>query len=296
MTHLLDVLASGLSLGIVYALIALGFTVIFKATGVLNFAHGSLLLLGAYLTAKLSPELGFWMAFVLGALGAGLVGILLDRLVFRWVDAADHVSLAVITLGIDLIMLGELTRVMGTKVMSLHDPWGDRLMSFGPITLPATRFAAIVFAVLLLLLFFSLLRYTSWGVAMRASTQDPEAAVLVGIRPWRVSMSAWAIGGLLAAVAGVFLTMFPTPGVTTGTAEFALKAFPAAVIGGLDSLGGAVVGGIMLGVAEGLVIGYASELGFLGSGFASVVPYVVLVAVLLIRPTGLFGSREVARV
>lgn len=296
MTHLLNVLVSGISSGIIYALIALGFTMIFKATGVLNFAHGSLLLLGAFVTATFSPDLGFWPAFALGALVAGLVGMALDRVVFRWVQASDHVSLAVITLGIDLVILGELTRTMGTRVMSVDDPWADRLISLGSVTLPATRLAAMIAAALLLALFFGLLRYTNWGVAMRASTQDAEAAALVGIRPWRVSTSAWAVGGALAAVAGVFLTMFPAQGVTTGTAEFALKAFPAAVIGGLDSFGGAVVGGLILGVAEALVIGYAGHLEFLGSGFVTIVPYVTLVAVLLVRPSGLFGSREVARV
>lgn len=296
MVHLLDILVAGLSSGIIYALIAIGFTLIFKATGVLNFAHGSLLLLGAFVTAKLSPDLGFWPAFAVGALAAGVMGVLLDRVIFRWVDASDHVSLAVITLGIDMLLLGELTRIMGTRVMSLGDPWADQLVTLGPITLPATRIAATMAASLLLVLFFVLLRYTNWGLSMRASTQDSEAAVLVGIRPWRISSSAWAVGGILAAVAGVFLCMFPAPGVTPSVAEFALKAFPAAVIGGLGSLGGAVVGGLMLGIAEALVIGYAGQLAFLGSGFVTVVPYIVLVVVLLIRPSGLFSRREVARV
>lgn len=296
MTHLLDVAVAGLSAGVIYSLVALGFTMIFKSTGVLNFAHGSLLLFGAYVTAQASTVFNFWIAFVLGALAAASVAILLDRVIFRWLDSGDHISLAVITLGIDLVILGELTRHIGTRVLTTNDPWGDAVLSIGSVSLPASRFAAIVAAGGIMAVFFLLLRFTNWGIAMRASTQDTEAAALVGIRPWRVSVSAWAVGGLLAAIAGVFVTTFPTPGVTTGAAGFALKAFPAAVLGGLDSLGGAVVGGLALGMVEAVFIGYGTELGFLGSGFITVVPYAVLVIVLLVRPSGLFGSRQVNRV
>ncbi len=118
----------------------------------------------------------------------------------------------------------------------------------------------------------------------------------MGIRRWRVSTVAWVIAGSLAAVAGIFLVSFPTPGLDNATGLDALKAFPAAILGGLDSTSGALVGGIAIGLAETLTSGYENNLTFLGRGFGSIMPYVIMIAVLLWRPSGLFGTRAVARV
>jgi branched-chain amino acid transport system permease protein len=131
---------------------------------------------------------------------------------------------------------------------------------------------------------------------MRAVAEAPETAALMGVRRARISAIAWMLAGALAAVAGLFLSVFPSPGLEPATAAVALRAFPAAIIGGLDSTGGAVVGGVVVGVAEALAAGYASELSFLGQGFHTVMPYAVMVVVLLVRPTGLFGTRELHRV
>ena len=145
-------------------------------------------------------------------------------------------------------------------------------------------------------MFFAAFKYSSWGVAMRAAAEDGEAAALMGIRLGRVSMVAWIVAGALAAVAGLFLVGAPTPGVTPAVATVALRAFPAAILGGLDSTGGALVGGLLIGIAESLAAGYQDQIAFLGRGFGDVVPYVVMVAVLLVRPSGLFGTRELTRV
>jgi branched-chain amino acid transport system permease protein len=131
---------------------------------------------------------------------------------------------------------------------------------------------------------------------MRAAAEDSEAAALMGIRLGRVSMIAWIVAGVLAAVAGLFLTGSPTPGVTPGVAAVALRAFPAAILGGLDSTAGAVVGGLVVGLAESFAAGYQDQIAFMGRGFGDVVPYVVMVLVLLVRPSGLFGTRELTRV
>ena len=130
----------------------------------------------------------------------------------------------------------------------------------------------------------------------RAAAEDGETASLMGIRLGRVSALAWVVGGALAAVAGLFLVGAPTPGVSATVNAVALRAFPAAILGGLDSTGGALVGGIIIGVAESLASGYQDQLLFLGRGFGDVVPYVVMIAVLLVRPSGLFGTRELTRV
>ena len=149
---------------------------------------------------------------------------------------------------------------------------------------------------MLLAAFFLAFKYTKWGVAMRASAEDAEAATLMGIRRGRVAAVAWMLAGLLACVAVVFLVAYPTPGLDGSIIPVALKAFPAAILGGLDSTAGALVGGLVVGVAEQLTLGYSSELAFLGRGFAEVMPFIIMIVVLLIKPSGLFGTRDVSRV
>ncbi|MFD5146943.1 branched-chain amino acid ABC transporter permease [Streptomyces sp. NPDC058401] len=296
MTTFLELLLGGLSMGSVYALIALGFVVIFKATEVVNFAHASLLLAGGYVTATLHEELGFWGALLAGALSAAAVGAAIEFLVMRRYRGQDQSVLAIVTIGVDILLITDLTRRLGTDVLALGDPWGDRVVHLGAVTVPQTRIAAILTAGLLITVFLLVFRHTSWGVAMRAAAEQPETAALMGVRLGRVSLAAWAVAGALAAVAALFLTVFPTPGLERATSLAALKAFPAAILGGLDSTSGALAGGLIVGVTEALATGYQSQLTFLGRGIGDLAPYLVMVAVLLIRPAGLFGTKELARV
>jgi branched-chain amino acid transport system permease protein len=170
------------------------------------------------------------------------------------------------------------------------------VVNLGEITIAQTRIAAFVAAALLITAFLLAFRYTSWGVAMRAAAENPQTAALMGVRLGRVSMSAWAVAGALAAVAALFLTVFPTPGLERATSLAALKAFPAAILGGLDSTTGALAGGLIVGVTESFATGYQSELTFLGGGIGDLAPYLVMLLVLLARPAGLFGTKELARV
>ncbi|AEN13434.1 MULTISPECIES: branched-chain amino acid ABC transporter permease [unclassified Streptomyces] len=296
MTTFIELLLGGLAIGSVYALIALGFVVIFKATEVVNFAHASLLLAGGYVTAVLHDDIGFWPALGVGVAGAAVVGAAVEFLVMRRYRGSDHSVLAIVTIGVDILITTELTRRMGTEVLSLGDPWGDGVVTVGGITLAQTRIAAFVVAGLLITLFLLAFRYTSWGVSMRAAAENPQTAALMGIRLGRVSLSAWAVAGALAAVAALFLTVFPTPGLERATSFAALKAFPAAILGGLDSTTGALVGGLVVGVTESLATGYQGDLSFLGRGIGDLAPYLVMLVVLLVRPAGLFGTKELARV
>ncbi|WP_329447675.1 branched-chain amino acid ABC transporter permease [Streptomyces sp. NBC_01426] len=296
MTTFLELLLGGLSIGSVYALIALGFVVIFKATEVVNFAHASLLLAGGYVTATLHDELGFWGALLAGTLSAAAVGAAIEFLVMRRYRGQDQSVLAIVTIGVDILLITDLTRRIGTDVLSLGDPWGDRVVHLGPVTVPQTRIAAILAAGLLITVFLLVFRHTSWGVAMRAAAERPETAALMGVRLGRVSLAAWAVAGALAAVAALFLTVFPTPGLERATSLAALKAFPAAILGGLDSTSGALAGGLIVGVTEALATGYQSQLAFLGRGIGDLAPYLVMVVVLLIRPAGLLGTKELTRV
>ena len=296
MNTFLTLLLNGVSLGAIYALIALGFAVIFKASEVVSFMHGSLLLFGAYTIARLNDEMAFVPAVLGGILATAAVGLLVDRLLINRLRGAPVISLAILTIGIDIMLITELTRRIGSDILNVGHPWGGDFVRIGGVGITENRLYAMVTAAVLISLFFAAFKFSSWGVAMRASAEDGETAALMGIRLGRVSALAWVIGAGLAAVAGLFLVGSPTPGVTPGVSAVALRAFPAAILGGLDSTGGALIGGMVIGIAEALAAGYQEQLLFLGRGFGDVVPYVVMILVLLVRPSGLFGTKELTRV
>jgi branched-chain amino acid transport system permease protein len=296
-TEFVNLLISGVSLGFVYGLIALGFVVLYKATGVVNFAHGAVLLLGGYTIAVLHDHhVGFWWAALAGLAVAGFAGLVIERLLIRPLRGADVNSLAILTIGVNIILVAELTRRIGSQVFSLGDPWGSKVLHFGGYTIPETRIAAIVVGFVLIIGFIAVTKFTNWGIAMRAAAEDGEVAALMGIRLGRVAIVSWVVAGVLAAVASIFLTAFPSPGLDNTVAVLALAAFPAAILGGLDSTTGALAGGIAVGLAQTLTAGYEGNLTFLGRGVSSIVPYAIMILVLLWRPSGLFGTREVTRV
>ncbi|MDK1348196.1 branched-chain amino acid ABC transporter permease [Streptomyces sp. 378] len=299
MTTLLDNVFNGLALGAVYALVALGFVIIFKASGVMNFAHGSLLLLGGYLTAVLHDDLGFAGALALSVLITAAVAGAMDRFLLQAGGGADphtaHVQ-TIVTIGVDILILTDLSRRIGGDLLSLGDPWGDAVSGLGPVTVADSRIAAIVVSGVVIAGVFALFRYTSWGLSLRAAAEDVEAASLMGVRLARIRMLAWCLAGALAALAAVFLAAFPAPGLERTTGQIALKAFPAAILGGMASPPGALAGSLLIGMTEALVAGYQSDLHVLGEGFGDVAPYAVMVLVLLVRPTGLFGAKAAVRV
>ena len=298
MEKMLELVISGVSLGAIYGLLALGFVVVFKATEVVNFAHPGLLMVGAYFTSRFRTvnEWPFLAALVGGIVVAALVALLVERVLVRPLAGRTVIGVAIMTIGVDILLQTEVSRRIGTDVLSLGDPWQSATIEIAGITIPQSRVAGIVVAATLMLAFFLWFKRSDWGVAVRAAAEDRETASLMGVRLGRVSAVTWVVAGVLATVAGVFLTAFPAPGLDPTTAHVALRAFPAAILGGLDSTGGAIVGGLMIGLAETLSQGYQDELGFLGRGFHTVMPYVVMVAVLLVRPTGLFGTKEATRV
>uniref|UniRef100_UPI001324A986 branched-chain amino acid ABC transporter permease n=1 Tax=Modestobacter roseus TaxID=1181884 RepID=UPI001324A986 len=176
-------------------------------------------------------------------------------------------------------------------------PWGASVVRFGDIALPTGRVVAAGVTVVAFAALWYLFSRTDLGVGMRAAAADGPTASLMGIRLSRTAATGWALAGVLAAVAGVFLTSFPSPGVAPTIALSAFAAIPAWVLGGFDSVPGAVVGGLVIGLTSALVTGYESDLEpYLGSGFGEVAPYVVMIIVLLVRPSGLLGSKEAVRV
>jgi branched-chain amino acid transport system permease protein len=298
MDKLLQLVFSGAALGSVYALLALGFVVVFKATEVVNFSHGGLVMVGAYFTARFRTvnEYPFPVAVLLGVAVAVAVALVVERFFVRPVGKRSIIAAAIMTIGVDVILQTDVTRRLGIDILPIGDPWQSATVELFGITIPQTRVAALVVAVVVLGGLFTWFKFSDWGVAMRATAEDHHTAELMGVRLGRVSAMVWLIAAVLATVAGLFLSAFPTPGVSPTTSTVALRAFPAAILGGLDSTGGAVVGGLLIGLAETLTQGYQDDLSFLGDGFSTVMPYVVMVAVLLVRPTGLFGTKETTRV
>lgn len=298
MTAFLDNTLSGLALGAVYALVALGFVVIFKASGVLNFAQGSLLLLGGYLVAVLHDDLGFAGALAVAVLATGLLAGAVDRLLLQrgGPDPASAPVQTIVTIGVDIVLVTELSRRIGGDLLSLGDPWGDAVTGIGPVTVADSRIAAIAVSAVVIGAVFALFRFTPWGLSLRAAAEDTEAAALMGVRLSRVRMLAWCLAGALAALAAVFLAAFPAPGLERTTGQIALKAFPAAILGGMASPAGALAGSLVIGLTEAFVAGYQSDLHVLGEGVGDVAPYAVMIAVLLVRPTGLFGAKGAVRV
>jgi branched-chain amino acid transport system permease protein len=295
MQNFAQLLIGGISLGAVYALLALGFVLVFKATGVINFAYPALLLVGAYTTAR-AGELPFPVAAILGICAAVVIAALVDRVLVRRMRGGSVIAVSIMTIGVGVLLQTEIIRRIGIDVLPIGDPWGSGVVTLGGLTIPQTRIAALVVGLALIACFFAWFKFSVWGVAMRATAEDHETAALMGIPGGRISAASWAVAGGLAAVAGLFVTMFPSPGLEPTTSAVALRAFPAAIIGGLDSTGGAVVGGLVIGVTEVLTQGYEGHLTFLGLGFHAVMPYLVMVLVLVVRPTGLFGTRELHRV
>jgi branched-chain amino acid transport system permease protein len=296
MTRIVELLLVGLSLGAIYALIAMGFVVIYKATKVINFAQGSMLLLGVYLTASLQESIGFWAAAGTGVAAAGLTGLVVQRILLARITPGDHLVASILTIGIDIVLVTELARRIGSSVLTTGDPWGDQVVVVAGMTVPQARIAAAAVAAVLIGGFFLMSKYTTWGIAMRTAAEDPETASLMGVRLSRVAAAAWLLGAVLAAVAGVFLAGFPSAGVDAHVGVVALSAVPAVIVGGLDSVAGSVVGGLIIGLVATFSAGYEAELAFLGRGLGTVMPYVVAVLVLLWRPSGLFGTKELNRV
>jgi branched-chain amino acid transport system permease protein len=289
-------LVGGIFLGAIYSLVALGFVTIFRATGVINFAQGSVLLLGAYVIGRLHDSIGFWPAVVAGIVVAAVASVLVDAILIRRIRAADLGTLAILTLGVNILLSTELTREIGTDVVSIGAPWGSGVVELAGIRVPASRVIAGGVALVLVAALGAAVKFSDWGVAMRSAAEDGETASLMGIRLNRVAAGAWALAGALAAVGGLFLTSFPAAGVTADAGVVALAAIPAVVLGGFDSPAGAVLGGLIIGVVSVLCSGYQDELSFLGRGIGTVAPWVVMLLVLLVRPSGLFGTSEVTRV
>ncbi|CAA9548781.1 MAG: High-affinity branched-chain amino acid transport system permease protein LivH [uncultured Thermomicrobiales bacterium] len=297
MSEFLQLCFAGLALGTRYALVALGFVIIYRATGVINFAQGGLLLIGAYLAYAFNRTgMPFVFAVLLAIAVSAILGALTERIVLRKMVGQPVFAVVMVTIGLLFIADQVVTSIWGFDALNLNDPWGVDTVAVGDVVLAVKDLWTIALAAAVLLGFFAFFRYSKLGVAMRATAFDQEAALAQGISARQVFGVSWAISAALACLAGVTVAAGPAA-LAPGIGSIALVAFPAMIVGGLDSPIGAVIGGIVIGLTQALTAGYQQDLfSWAGSNFSAVSPYVVMVLILLVRPYGLFGTKEVRRV
>ena len=286
----LQLTVSGLSTGMIYALAAAGFVVIYKASDVINFAQGDFLLFGTYLIFFAVAQTGLpWSLGVLvTVLLAVAVALAIERLVLRPLIGEPIISMIMVTIGLSSVLRAAVNAIWGPAPRSFESflPAGDVVL--GPVVLSAGRLLSIPIALGVLAALWLFFRHTRDGIAMRAIADDQQAALSMGISIPRVFGVAWGLAAASAAIGGIMLASIV--GVSPNVASIGLRVFPVVILGGLDSIRGAVIGGAIIGLLEVYTGGYV------GHGLSLVVPYVVLVLVLMIRPYGLFGKEIIERV
>lgn len=286
----LNLFAAGLVIGSVYGLIAMGFAIIYRATGMLNFAQGETMMLVAYVTYSVAsiPGAGL-LATVTVALVVGIAaGVVLEFLFIRPMAGEPMFSKVMVTIALAVIIRALIVLAWGHEPLAVPRLLGQALIEIGPVVLYSAQVAVIVALVVACALTWVLFTHSRTGIAMRAAANDEAAALLMGIHVKRVHAIAWGAAGAYAALAGLACAfMF---NVDPGMSALGLRAFPAAILGGLDSVLGAAIGGIVVGVLENFAATY------LGRGMKDVVGFILIVVVLMVRPYGLFGTRRIERV
>ncbi|MDX1376504.1 MAG: branched-chain amino acid ABC transporter permease [Burkholderiales bacterium] len=287
-----QMLLAGTAQGCVYALVALGFVLIYKATETVNFAQGDLMMLGAFfaLTGGTVIGLPYWAVIVFAGAVMAIVGMLIERIVIRPVLGHPAFTVVMITIGVGYVLRGFVTMTpgWGTETYALQTPFGQKVLNVGGAVIALQELAVIAMTAALCGVLYVFFRFARLGVAMQATSQNQLAAYYMGIPVRRVNMLIWGLSAAVAAFAGILLAPFTF--VHSNMGFIGLKAFPAAVLGGFGSVPGAIVGGLIIGLVEALAGRYLPE------GFKDVAAYVVVLIVLLVRPSGIFGETTMKKV
>ena len=292
MDFFMQLLVGGLSVGFLYGLSAMGFVMIFKSSSVLNFAHGELLALGAYFFLALVTwaKLPILLAFLLTLVGCFLLGILIERIFLRPLIGEPLIFIIMLTVGLAAMFKGLILLIWGGNLYTYPDFLPKILeIQWGVIRIPPAYGATLIIGTLFLLLFGLFFKFSSQGIYMRSVADNQRAALSLGVHVKRVFALSWAIAALVAGMSGLVLGIINGVNVHNLSA-IGLKVFPVIILGGLDSIGGAIIGGIIIGLLETFTGGYISP------SLRDVIPYIVLVVILLIKPYGLFGLKEIERV
>ncbi len=297
MTEFLQLLLAGLAVGFRLGLLGVGFVVVFRATGVLNLFQGGFVLLGAYLTHHLTLRamLPFWGSAALACAACGLIGPLLERTLLRRTVGHPVHAVIMITVGMLVVVEALAPELWGYQPLNLGDPWGVRTVSAAGLLVAVRDVWTIGLAAAVLAVCAALFRWTGYGLAMRATAMDQELASARGIRVRRVVALSWSMAGVAGAVGGISLAS-GAGGVDPTIGFVAIAALPAVILGGRDSPVGAVVGGLVIGVTQALTARYQpAHAPWLGTNFHVVMPYLVMLLALALRPQGLFGTPEPTR-
>jgi branched-chain amino acid transport system permease protein len=292
MDFFIQLLVSGISVGFLYGLSAMGFVMIFKSSSVLNFAHGELLALGGYffLAFIVWAKLPFPLAFLLALAGCFLLGIVIERLFLRPLIGEPLIFVIMLTVGLAAMFKGIILFVWGGNLHTYPEFLPKLLeINWGVMRIPPVYTATLFIGLIFLLLFGLFFKFSSQGIYMRSVADNQKAALSLGVHVKRVFALSWAIAALVAGMSGMVLGIINGVNVHDLSA-IGLKVFPVVILGGLDSIGGALIGGIIIGLLETFTGGYLSP------SLRDVVPYVILVVILLLKPYGLFGLKEIERV
>ena len=294
MTNFLQLTIIGLGMGSIYALLAVGFVLIYKSSKVLNFAHGQLVMMTAYFGILVLVQMGvpIWVGLLLTIALAGLLGAGVNRFLMRPMIGQPLIATIMITIALASVLSALCTMFWGGSTWRY-----PRFIPSAPANIAGAAisqevlYSSLVIMILVILLSYFFYR-TPWGLAMRSVAEDHQVAKSMGVNVNRVFMGAWILSGVIISIAGIILGHFL--GVGPVLSEIGLKSLPAALIGGLESLPGAVIAGFLIGLAETFAAGYIDP--HVGGGTSSVFPYVLMIIVILLRPYGLLGTRKVERI
>jgi branched-chain amino acid transport system permease protein len=294
MDYFLQLVVSGIVTGGIYALIAMGFVVVYKATGVINFATGELMMLGAFFayTAMTVAHAPFVVALLVAAIGAAALGAVVERVVLRPLLGQRAISVIMVTIGLSSVFKGLAQLVWSGEYRNFPPVFPRAPVVLGSVILPSRQAYPFLIALVAILALALLFRFTRTGIAMRATASDQATAFGMGIDIRRVFSLSWSLAAVTAAVAGIVIGTIG--GISPQLGAVGLRIFPVVILGGLDSIGGALVGGVVMGILENLAGGYLDPL-LEGGGVKEVAPFVALVVILMFRPYGLFGRREIER-
>jgi branched-chain amino acid transport system permease protein len=295
MEFFLQLTINGLVVGCIYSLVALGFVIIYKASGILNFAQGEFLLLGAYVFLAIVAEdrVPLLPALLLTFAFATLLGLVLERVVLRPLIGEPIISVIMVTLGLSSILRAIVQGIWGTDTRAMHAVFSLEPIQIGPLPVARGYFYSAGSVAVLLVLLTLFFKYARPGIAMRATAASQQVALSMGISVRRIFALSWSIAAVVSAAGGILLATM-RGGVDGSLAIFGLKVLPVVIVGGLDSVGGAILGGLLVGVLENLAGGYLDPV--FGGGVKEVAPFVALVLILMVRPYGLFGRVRIERV
>jgi branched-chain amino acid transport system permease protein len=294
MDILLQVVITGLATGGVYGLIALGFVLIYKATSVLNLAMGEFMTLGAFMCMTLLLQLNspFFLAFILTLVMACVLGFVIERIILRPLIGEPIISVIMVTIGLGLILRGLMYMIWTPSFRTFPEIFPPKPLLLGFAVVPSGLWWGFVFAIVATVVFLVIFKYSRTGVAMRATANDQQAALSMGISVRWIFALAWCFGAMASVIGGIVIGNIS--GISVYMGDVGLKVLAVIILGGLDSIGGAILGGLIIGVLENLTGLYIDPL--IGGGAKGIAPFFILVIILMVRPYGLFGKELIERV